>query len=231
MHQDDAAFRRRRPATPSRDRRKRRMSLTIAAPSSRRRARPRHGAYRSKSARCKLRACRRRSPAVTRASSLTSGTSCAPTGRVDSPPISIIVGTRSFHLERVFDRAVGIEKAAAVGERIRRDVEHAHDRGKPDHAAVPSARSGLERRRSADRCAELRRQSSRLRTERRSRRKASSQTGTIRRGWFWRNQPRHRRFFLGGLGLFLGYFGTGRGRLLAADGAYKPASDVLRGYA
>lgn len=37
------------------------------------------------------------------------------------------VRTGAFHLKRVLDGAARIEKFAAVGEAVRRDVENAHD--------------------------------------------------------------------------------------------------------
>ena len=46
------------------------------------------------------------------------------------------VGARSFHRERVLDGAIGVKVSATIGERIGRNVEHAHHRGKFDYAAV-----------------------------------------------------------------------------------------------
>ena len=64
---------------------------------------------------------------TTRSSSTSAATLEAP-GRVDSPPMSRIAAPSDSSVRRVRDRARRIEVAAAVGERIRRDVDDPHQR-------------------------------------------------------------------------------------------------------
>ena len=63
---------------------------------------------------------------TTRASSSSPRTSSAP-GRVDSPPTSMISRAFGDHPRPLLDRGIAIEKLPAVGKRIRRDIQHAHD--------------------------------------------------------------------------------------------------------
>ena len=50
-------------------------------------------------------------------------------GRVDSAPISMMSAPCSSSSERAREGAVGVDVAAAIGERIGRHVEHAHNGG------------------------------------------------------------------------------------------------------
>ena len=63
---------------------------------------------------------------TTRAISVSASTRPAP-GRVDSPPTSMRSAPSAQHAVRVGDRVGPVGVAAAVGERIGRDVEDAHD--------------------------------------------------------------------------------------------------------
>ena len=69
----------------------------------------------------------RSSTGTTRRSSSSTETPSEP-GRVDSPPTSTIAAPSSTIRRAEATAIVGIEVHAAVGERIRRDVEDAHDR-------------------------------------------------------------------------------------------------------
>ena len=62
----------------------------------------------------------------TRASSAATGTGSAP-GRVDSPPTSRIAAPSAMRRSARSDRGGRVVDAAAVGERVGRDVEDAHD--------------------------------------------------------------------------------------------------------
>ena len=97
-----------------------------------------------------------RSTGSTRASSSSSGTGAARRGGVDSPPMSRMSAPSRQQLLAMRQRGRGVGVAAAVGERIRRDVDDAHhprprqvDReagGLPVHAlrVAPDKRNGAE---------------------------------------------------------------------------------------
>ena len=92
------------------------------------------------------------STGTTRRSSSASVTGSAP-GRVDSPPTSRIAAPCCDELAPVRDRRRRVEPLAAVGERVRRDVDDPHDDrlGRPSRAAHHAARG--RRRATARACA------------------------------------------------------------------------------
>ena len=74
-----------------------------------------------------------------------SAPTCSAPGRVDSPPMSSMIGPVADHAKPCLDRAVDIVMEPAVSEGIGRDVEDAHD-----ERALAEARANV--RRAMERC-------------------------------------------------------------------------------
>ena len=122
-------------------------SLTSAAPAASAARPPRpHGVDADRHAR--PRPARGR-PGATRRSSSSALTRCAP-GRVDSPPTSTMSAPCGGQLQAVLDRRRRVEPRAAVGERVRRDVDDAHDQaaGRPGRPSGRPGARGLTRPRA-----------------------------------------------------------------------------------
>ena len=127
----DAALRRRAPPSPGRAR-SAVTSLTSVAPASS--ATAATAAFEVSIESCVPAPASPATTGSTRAISSAAATGSAP-GRVDSPPTSRMSAPLGGQLAAVRDRSLGVEEAAAVGERVGRHVDDPHQPERAPHAA------------------------------------------------------------------------------------------------